>query len=103
MDFETFIEEMNGYHYGIVALNTYILSGINHIYIMVSSKGESGTYFKEECATTDIFDTLDKLYYHVRFSCTGILETCANCGSSHVIHNRCKDCRYLGKTRQQLK
>ena len=99
MDFETFIREMNEYHYGIVALNTYILDGINHVYIMVSGKGESGTFFKDECKTTDMYDMLDELYYHVRFSCTGILETCAHCGSTHVINNRCKDCTYLGETR----
>ena len=102
MDFETFVEEMNRYHYGIVALNTYVMGGINHIYIMVANKGESGTFFKHEGKATDMSELYDELYYHVRFSYTGILETCANCGGTHVIHKRCKDCSYLGEPKQSL-
>ena len=68
MEFIQFVNEIENCGFGVVALNTYMLTNLNHVYIMIASKGDSGIFYKRESPVTEFESLLDNMrsdaYFH---------------------------------------
>lgn len=65
MDMQEFIANIDKRNYGVVSFNTYMQRGINHCFIMIAGRGNTGKFLKEECSANDLNITLQKILYDI--------------------------------------
>lgn len=61
IDMQEFILELDRRNFGIASFNTYIHDGMNHCFIMITERGNTGKFLKEECCDCDLNFTLQKM------------------------------------------
>ena len=61
MEMEKFITKISERNFGVVSFNTYMHDGINHCFIMIAERGNTGRFIKEECPNLDLNSTLQKM------------------------------------------
>lgn len=61
MDMEKFITRISEKNFGVMSFNTYMHDGINHCFIMIAERGNTGIFMKEECLDIDLNNTLQKM------------------------------------------
>lgn len=49
MDMQKFIAKIHERNFGVASFNTYMHDGMNHCFIIVAERGNTGTFFKGEC------------------------------------------------------
>lgn len=61
MDMQEFITEIHERNFGVANFNTYRHDGVNHCFIIVAERGNTGRFFKEECLYYNLNNMLKSL------------------------------------------
>lgn len=61
MDMREFVAKLDNRNFGVASFNTYVQDGMNHCFIIVTERGDKGTFLKGECPYYNIDNMLKSL------------------------------------------